>query len=149
MTTAFILKLICIVLQYGMLFCLLIFVGKMAKKIFGDVRKELKKQHAPETKESEARLCVIADESDKLLGHRFAFIERITIGRGDDNDICVSENFVSYHHAVIYRHGNQYVIEDLGSRNHTYVDNIKLNGRRYLKTGDLIRIGLLTLKFER
>ena len=50
---------------------------------------------------------------------------------------------------VVFLRNNLYVIEDLGSRNHTYVNDRQLNGKAYLKAGDLIRIGFLTLKFER
>ena len=41
------------------------------------------------------------------------------------------------------------MIEDLGSVNHTYVNGQVLQGKAYLKPGDMIRIGMVTLKFER
>ena len=44
---------------------------------------------------------------------------------------------------------NQYVIEDLKSVNHTYVNDQILSGRAYLQTGDIIRIGMATFRFER
>ena len=86
---------------------------------------------------------------ESLNGRRFAFSEQITLGRGEDNDIVIPEGFVSHHHAVIYPHGSQYVIEDLGSVNHTYVNDQKMEGRAYIKPGDIVRIGMVTLRFER
>ncbi len=74
---------------------------------------------------------------------------RTDFQRGRDNHIVIPEGYVSHHHAQIYRHGNQYVIEDLGSINHTYVNGQILEGRAYLRPGDKIRIGLVTLRFER
>ena len=41
------------------------------------------------------------------------------------------------------------VMADLGSINHTYVNGQILEGRAYLRLGDKIRIGLVTLRFER
>ena len=86
---------------------------------------------------------------EELQGRRFAFQEEITIGRGAENDIRIPENFVSHRHATIFLHGAQYVIEDLGSVNHTYVNGQPLEGRAYLKPGDEIRVGMVTLRFER
>jgi len=37
----------------------------------------------------------------------------------------------------------------LGSVNHTYVNGQPLEGRAYLKPGDEIRVGMVTLRFER
>ena len=71
------------------------------------------------------------------------------MGRGEDNDVVIPEGFVSHHHAVIYQHGSQYVIEDLGSVNHTYVNDQMMEGRAFIKPGDLVRIGIVTLRFER
>ena len=75
--------------------------------------------------------------------------DEITIGRGAENDVIIPENFVSHRHATIFLHGAQYVIEDLGSVNHTYVNGQMLEGKAYLKPNDEIRIGMVTLKFER
>ena len=86
---------------------------------------------------------------EELKGRRFAFREEITIGRGEENDIIIPENFVSHRHATIFLHGAQYILEDLGSVNHTYINGQVLEGRSYLKPGDEIRIGMAVLKFER
>ena len=61
----------------------------------------------------------------------------------------IPESFVSHHHAVLYPHGSQYVVEDLGSTNHTYLNDQVLEGKAYIKAGDVIRIGMVTLQFER
>ena len=61
----------------------------------------------------------------------------------------VPDAYVSHHHAQITARGNQYVLEDLGSRNHTYVNGAEIDGRTYLTPGDIIRIGFVSLKFER
>jgi len=138
-----------VVLEYGMLLWLIYFTVSLSRRMFGEVRKELKRQHKPMVKQNEALLTVLEAQEKELLGRRFAFREEITIGRGEENDVRIPENFVSHRHATIFLHGAQYVIEDLGSVNHTYVNGQSLEGRAYLKPGDEIRIGMVTLKFER
>ena len=88
-------------------------------------------------------------EFTRTYGSRGIRCDVLMVGRGRDNHIVIPEGYVSHHHAQIYRHGNQYVIEDLGSINHTYVNGQILEGRAYLRPGDKIRIGLVTLRFER
>lgn len=147
--TGLLFKILRVLLEYGMLFWLLAFMARWGKQLFQDVRKEMLKQQAAEIRQDEAVLVVTDAKEPELMGHRFAFAEQIALGRGEDNDIIIPENFVSHHHAVVYRHGNQFVIEDLGSRNHTYVNEQLLQGRAYLRPGDYFRIGMVTLKFER
>ena len=72
--------------------------------------------------------------------------ERITIGRGKDNDLVLAENTVSRRHTSISKKEKGYLISDLGSYNGT-----KLNGEpiasTYLKHRDKIQIGLIKLTF--
>lgn len=147
--TAMLIKIARVLLEYGMLFWLLWFSLKLSKNIFKEIRRENIRQRAPETSQNEAVLSVIAAEEESLQGRRYAFVQQITIGRGEENDIVIPENFVSHHHAVIYQHGNQYVIEDLGSVNHTYVNGNALSGKLYIKPGDEVQIGMVVLRFER
>lgn len=148
-TTAMFLKVVRVVLEYGMLLWLIWFALKLTKRMFTEVRRENIRQRRPETSQNEAVLAVLEASEDSLAGRRFAFSEQITMGRGEDNDVVIPEGFVSHHHAVIYQHGSQYVIEDLGSVNHTYVNDQMMEGRAYIKPGDLVRIGMVTLRFER
>lgn len=137
------------VLEYGMLLWILWFAVKLTRRMFGEVRRETLRQRPPETSLHEAVLTVMDAGEEALQGHRFAFREQISVGRGEDNDIVIPEGYVSHHHAVIYQHGSQYVIEDLGSVNHTYVNDQILEGRAYIKPGDIVRIGMVTMRFER
>ena len=138
-----------VALEYGMLLWLLWFATKLTRRMFMESRKESRQQRRPETSQNEAVISVVDANEENLAGRRFAFSEQISIGRGEDNDIMIPEGFVSHHHAVIYQHGSQYVIEDLGSVNHTYVNDQVLQGRAYIKSGDIVRIGMVALRFER
>ncbi len=140
-----------VLLEYGMLLWLLVFVGRISKLILKDFKSKMQQQKAPEVHHDEAVISILENGEDGELAvkQRFAFSEQITLGRGEDNDVVIPEHFVSHHHAILFKHGSQYVIEDLGSRNHTYVNDHLLTGKAYIKPGDLIRIGLITMRFER
>lgn len=147
--TSFFIKVLRVVLEYAMLFFLMAFVVKIYRRIFKRTRKLTQEINKPVITSNQAILTIVESAASELIGNRYAFTDEINIGRGTDNDIVIAENFVSHHHAKIFFQGNQYIIEDLGSINHTYLNNQVLQGKTYLRTGDLVRIGMVTLRFER
>jgi SARP family transcriptional regulator, regulator of embCAB operon len=63
------------------------------------------------------------------------------IGRSPDNDIVLTDEKVSRHHAVIIDTGATFVITDLGSTNGVRVLGQRIHGSAELSEGDRIRIG--------
>jgi len=69
------------------------------------------------------------------------------IGRALVNDICLEETSVSRYHAEINHTGKGYVLKDLGSRNGTYVKDVRVK-KSVLSNGTNFRIGKkVTLTF--
>ncbi|MDQ2977817.1 MAG: FHA domain-containing protein, partial [Acidobacteriota bacterium] len=72
-----------------------------------------------------------------------------TIGRSSMNDLPIPDKMLSRQHARIVRDGNgSLAIEDMGSRNGTFVNGEKLTALLPLKSGDRITVGGVTLKVE-
>jgi DNA-binding winged helix-turn-helix (wHTH) protein len=67
--------------------------------------------------------------------------QRVVLGRGPECDIVLAGRLVSRQHAAISRLGPAYMIEDLGSRNGTTVNDEPLSGQRILRDGDRIDLG--------
>jgi hypothetical protein len=63
-----------------------------------------------------------------------------TLGRGDV-ELKLDDPFASSRHAKISRQGRTLVIEDLGSTNGTFLNDTPLTGPQPLHDGDRIRIG--------
>ena len=68
--------------------------------------------------------------------------ESYLIGRLPDCDIILPDRSVSRRHARIYLRGDRYWIEDLGSKNGTYINGEPLTEPRPLDDGDEIQIAL-------
>jgi len=66
--------------------------------------------------------------------------DRTVLGRNPDCHVVIPVTSVSREHAQILRVNGQFFIEDLQSRNHTYVNNEEVTQRRLLKNNDKIRI---------
>ncbi|MFK7887536.1 MAG: FHA domain-containing protein [Gammaproteobacteria bacterium] len=74
---------------------------------------------------------------------------RLSIGRAPEDDISLAEGTgVSRNHASVFVLDGEVVIEDLGSRNGTYVNRKLIRGSRQttVKFGDVIAIGRYRLK---
>lgn len=70
-----------------------------------------------------------------------------TIGRSIRNDIILGAPFISNEHARIRFETANYLIEDLGSKNGTYVNGVKINEPVALKNGDKISLSHLEFIF--
>lgn len=87
-------------------------------------------------------------------GSIFKLGEKTTIGREDprlgiDFDGYEDGQYISGIHAQIVQMNGQYYVEDMGSSNHTYVNDkrLALGQLEPLKTGDKIRFGKLDVIF--
>jgi hypothetical protein len=74
--------------------------------------------------------------------------EEETIGRVPANSIALRDSSVSAHHARVVRTPEGFLIEDVGSRNGTYINSEKLAEKRLLADGDLVRLGKIILTFN-
>lgn len=68
--------------------------------------------------------------------------EEMILGRDDSADIVVPDRKISRQHAAFKRKGEKYIIEDMNSRNGTWVNGNRLEGTMQLSDGDEIHIAL-------
>jgi FHA domain/Domain of unknown function (DUF4388) len=72
-----------------------------------------------------------------------------TIGRDPaTNTIALTDSSISTHHASVTRTGDTFTVEDLGSRNGTFVNGEKVTAARALADNDVIRFGRMILIFN-
>ncbi len=73
--------------------------------------------------------------------------EKITIGKGDDADIRITDDYASRLHALIYFEKKRFFISDLGSTNGTFLDEARVL-KEALSDGSRIRIGRQEMVFK-
>ena len=71
---------------------------------------------------------------------------RESIGRGEENHICLSHSTVSKQHAIYYLEDGHSIMEDLGSCNGTFVNGERIK-KTTLSSGDTLLIGSVPLRF--
>lgn len=90
---------------------------------------------------------VISDDAGKTTVVNLVRDE-ITIGRAEDNHICLTERNVSRHHAKLVRRDGTFGVDDLGSYNGVKVNGARIEGSAALEAGDKVGIGDYQLRFE-
>ena len=68
------------------------------------------------------------------------------IGRSSKSDLPIDQESISRHHARITFDGQRHVIEDLGSTNGTFVNDVGCK-KQLLKDGDQVKLGRSILKY--
>lgn len=73
----------------------------------------------------------------------------VTLGRSQDSTIVLDDDYVSGRHARFYPHEGQWVVEDLGSTNGTYIDRAKVTAPTPVKIGMPVRIGKTVVELRK
>jgi two-component system, cell cycle response regulator len=116
---------------------------------------------APSSQDEETRVSTVSRIVDKAisgesclvmiygphLGRRYPLNgTELRIGRGADNDMVIDMDNVSRAHAKVTKKDDGIYVEDMGSTNGSYVNDIEVKNDR-LRNGDLVKIGGAILKF--
>lgn len=85
----------------------------------------------------------------QLAGTRITLGEaQITIGRAEDSTLVITDDYASARHARLVPRSGQWIVEDLGSTNGTYLDRAKVTGPTPVPLGVPIRIGRTSLELR-
>jgi hypothetical protein len=74
-------------------------------------------------------------------------IRRVTLGRADDNDVVIADDFISSHHAeILATDRHEFLVHDLNSTNGTFVNDRRVTSA-LLVPGDSLRLARRTLEW--
>ena len=135
-------------------------VGVVRTDLFGSVSQRRKRSAArqpaaPRPKSKPARSPRSAPQqllvtAGTLAGTTLGLSDQqITIGRADDATLVLSDDYASTRHARIFPQDGQWLVEDLGSTNGTYLDRQKVTQPTPVPIGVPIRIGKTVLELRR
>jgi hypothetical protein len=94
-----------------------------------------------------ARLVVLEPKERK--GTTFAITHGLGIGREDDNTVVIlGDAYISGHHAKVSMVDGRIMLDDLNSKNGTYLNGARLTDQRRLQIGDRIQVGYTVLEAQ-
>jgi pSer/pThr/pTyr-binding forkhead associated (FHA) protein len=84
---------------------------------------------------------LVITEGDRK-GHTLRLDRReITIGRADNSDLVINDEYASTHHAKLVLINNDWLLQDLNSTNGTYLDGSRIGTPAAVKLNTPMRIG--------
>jgi len=75
--------------------------------------------------------------------------QQITMGRANDATLILNDDYASSRHARIFPQDGQWIVEDLGSTNGTYLDRQKVTRPTPVPLGVPIQVGKTVLELRR
>ncbi len=112
--------------------------------VITDIHKALSSTEN-EADQKPAALLVVGGE---LNGTLFDLVEpEVICGRSAKNSITLEFNGISREHFKLTMTETSFTVEDMGSRNGTYLNNDKVESPIELSKGDIIKLGAVALKY--
>jgi pSer/pThr/pTyr-binding forkhead associated (FHA) protein len=87
---------------------------------------------------------------DKFGGRVYDLaVEKITVGRGDHNTLTIADASISHTHCEILVYGMEVIVRDLGSRNGTFVNGVRLQDQQKpLHDGQIVKFGSVEARLQ-
>ena len=145
-----------IVLKYLLVIILFLFIYRVLKLLKYDLErtakenKNLKSSGIKKEQKSFVKLIILeGDGKSFATGQSIELRKKVSIGRGPDNNIVLTDQAVSKNHAKLWEEEGQWWIEDLGSKNGTIVNGSLISSPLSLVEGDKIKVGKFLFQFVR
>lgn len=90
---------------------------------------------------------VQVEMEDQIGSHSYS-VSELVIGRDQTCDLVLDANTVSAEHARLSYHHQNWWLEDLGSRNGTYLNLERVSTAAILVSGDELQIGQVLIKIS-
>jgi hypothetical protein len=93
--------------------------------------------------QSGTELPFLTGQNGPLSGQRWQIDKELIVGRDPECDIVIADRQVSRYHARIERSRDGVLVEDLGSKNGTFINGVKIEEPFLLSDGDVIQVALI------
>ena len=84
---------------------------------------------------------LVALEPPEIADATYVLVPEMTVGRSDGATIAIEDSFISSVHCRVFGQNSEWMVEDLGSTNGTYLNDKKVTAPTVLSTGDVLRVG--------
>lgn len=107
----------------------------------GGVGRRQVKRVQPVGQAKKARQVAVVEGPLQGSHMEIAALEELSLGRATDNDFQLGDDFASSRHARLFRRGSDWFVEDLDSRNGTFVQGMRIDQPERVAVGTDIKMG--------
>lgn len=134
-----------LVVRFGLLALLWLLIVAVVWAISKDIAKtsgvRRSKSASSPIKRDKARTIEVVEGPLKGSHMDVSSLEAFTLGRANDNDFVLGDDFSSSRHARLFRRGSDWFVEDLDSRNGTFVAGARIEQPERISVGTDIKMG--------
>jgi len=136
-------------LRLGLVVILYLIILQVVGVSRRDLRRAARSQAAAAVPAQVVGHLIVVDSGSTALtpGARLTIEPVTTLGRAPTNTIVLESNFVSTEHTRIIFRDRSLWVEDLGSRNGTFVDQRPVNQALAVAPGMVLQVGDVRFKF--
>lgn len=140
------------ILKFALLALLYLFFLRVLRAVWAEIRGprvSTRRQRATAVaqvspsrkarKLGEPHLLVVEPVAQR--GRTFTLGQELTVGRAAGCQVTLDDTYVSQLHARVFARDGQYLVEDLGSTNGTYLNRARVTGAIVMKRGDRLQVG--------
>jgi pSer/pThr/pTyr-binding forkhead associated (FHA) protein len=100
-----------------------------------------RRERKAQAKAAKARPQLVMVEPAAQAGRSYPLEHEVSIGRAAGCRITLDDTYASQIHARVFSRDGQWLVEDLGSTNGTWLNRHKVSGPMVLQRGDRLQIG--------
>lgn len=149
--TNFSIDILVLLLRVAVVLLLYFFLWQVLRAVLRDIRGGAAGAGSGASSSPYGQLVVLrAGASGVPAGKIFPLGPSNIIGRSMENcEIALNDSFLSSQHARLELQGNTWVLEDLGSTNGTFVNEIEVRAAASIEEGDVLRVGRVEMRIMR
>lgn len=149
--TNFSIDILVLLLRVAVVLLLYFFLWQVLRSVVRDLRSNGGAQPGGGTSSPYGQLMVLrAGTSGVPAGKVFPLGPSNIIGRSMEHcEIALNDSFLSSQHARLELQGSSWTLEDLGSTNGTFVNEIEVRAPTSVEEGDVVRVGRVEMRIVR
>lgn len=105
-------------------------------------------QPNPKRRGRRPRLAQLVVANGPGRGDAVPLLGEVLVGRAGDSTLDIKDDYASGHHARFYRDAESWIVADLGSRNGTVVNGLRITRPTRVGDGDTVRLGRTDITVE-
>ena len=140
------------VLKFCFLALLYLFLFRVVRVVVAETKAPVEPDAAPsKPRRGDRKLFTLrVVEPSTRRGERLPILDDVTVGRaGGCNLVLADDTFVSQVHARFFRRDGDTFVEDLGSKNGTFVNGERVAAATRLRKGDRVQFGQTVAEVSR
>ena len=149
--TNFSIDILVLLLRVAVVLLLYFFLWQVLRSVMRDLRSGGAPASGAGSSSPYGQLMVLrAGTSGVAAGKAFPLGPSNIIGRSMEHcEIALNDSFLSSQHARLELQGSTWVLEDLGSTNGTFVNEIEVRAPTSIEEGDVVRVGRVEMRIVR